>query len=581
MATYKGIGYDNTSGKNRTGLATDTVDFNSNLKSPTLEVTGDASIGGDLNVSGDIVSAGAVNLVVQDPVIDLGVGNTSATALAGGFTFSLNRASSFTAETITASTNSGASISGAPELTASSASSFASGDILVLTGSDNNNGIFVVNSIVSGTRIVLKGQGGTSISGNVPFAQTQVETETGQTATAYKVDIKVLVVADGTNFPQTSGSAFAKGTLIEKFQANAVESNFNGNGAYTEVGASTSLQGAYDTGNTVTTASGNDIALTLANGNFVINGSGAVDIGFTSDDVGGFKVGTNAVDIISTGAVSIDGVGASNFTTNGDLTLSTTTSGGIIVNSVSTLDIFSDDVTTIQMDANDASPIDLTIQANNSNAGGEANIKIDADDAVKLQINGADKVSVANTTTIFNNTIQADTTAGLKFGGSGIQVVGVLDEDNMVTNSDTQLATQQSIKAYVDSQGISDFTGIATMVADETIAKGNIVAIKITGSNQGRAQLAQATTASSRNKIIGVAVSAGNAGDTISVAQSGVLGGFSGLTIGSTIYVNPASANGSTVNSAPNTTGQTVFQIGFAKSASELIIAPQFIMEIG
>ena len=35
---------------------------------------------------------------------------------------------------------------------------------------------------------------------------------------------------------------------------------------------------------------------------------------------------------------------------------------------------------------------------------------------------------------------------------SGATVTGILDEDNMSTNSATQLATQQSIKAYVDSQ---------------------------------------------------------------------------------------------------------------------------------
>ena len=35
---------------------------------------------------------------------------------------------------------------------------------------------------------------------------------------------------------------------------------------------------------------------------------------------------------------------------------------------------------------------------------------------------------------------------------TGATVTGILDEDNMSTNSATQLATQQSIKAYVDSQ---------------------------------------------------------------------------------------------------------------------------------
>ena len=41
---------------------------------------------------------------------------------------------------------------------------------------------------------------------------------------------------------------------------------------------------------------------------------------------------------------------------------------------------------------------------------------------------------------------------GTRFGGSGARVTTVLDEDAMGSNSATALATQQSIKAYVDSQ---------------------------------------------------------------------------------------------------------------------------------
>lgn len=41
---------------------------------------------------------------------------------------------------------------------------------------------------------------------------------------------------------------------------------------------------------------------------------------------------------------------------------------------------------------------------------------------------------------------------GLRLGGANSRVEKILDEDNMASNSDTALATQQSIKAYVDSQ---------------------------------------------------------------------------------------------------------------------------------
>lgn len=41
----------------------------------------------------------------------------------------------------------------------------------------------------------------------------------------------------------------------------------------------------------------------------------------------------------------------------------------------------------------------------------------------------------------------------LSFGAGGASVTGVLDEDDMASNSATKLATQQSIKAYVDANG--------------------------------------------------------------------------------------------------------------------------------
>lgn len=49
------------------------------------------------------------------------------------------------------------------------------------------------------------------------------------------------------------------------------------------------------------------------------------------------------------------------------------------------------------------------------------------------------------------------TTAGLLSLTSGVGVSSILDEDDMASDSDTALATQQSIKAYVDNATFSDF----------------------------------------------------------------------------------------------------------------------------
>ena len=61
---------------------------------------------------------------------------------------------------------------------------------------------------------------------------------------------------------------------------------------------------------------------------------------------------------------------------------------------------------------------------------------------------------------------------GRTTAGSGDpEEVSILDEDAMTSNSDTALATQQSIKAYVDSQvGVSKFTSTEqTLTATSTI----------------------------------------------------------------------------------------------------------------
>ena len=64
----------------------------------------------------------------------------------------------------------------------------------------------------------------------------------------------------------------------------------------------------------------------------------------------------------------------------------------------------------------------------------------------------ADSGSGTITVTVDASTIGDFTASGLQLGGSGARVTTVLDEDAMGTNSATALATQQSIKAYVDAQ---------------------------------------------------------------------------------------------------------------------------------
>ncbi len=51
------------------------------------------------------------------------------------------------------------------------------------------------------------------------------------------------------------------------------------------------------------------------------------------------------------------------------------------------------------------------------------------------------------------------TDSGIQMGGSGARVTTILDEDNLATDSATALATQQSIKAYIDATGSGTMSG--------------------------------------------------------------------------------------------------------------------------
>ena len=75
-----------------------------------------------------------------------------------------------------------------------------------------------------------------------------------------------------------------------------------------------------------------------------------------------------------------------------------------------------------------------------------------SDDSTQITI--AENIQTTGTLNVAGaTTITGATTLSTSLAlASGATVTGILDEDNMATNSATQLATQQSIKAYVDAQ---------------------------------------------------------------------------------------------------------------------------------
>ena len=106
---------------------------------------------------------------------------------------------------------------------------------------------------------------------------------------------------------------------------------------------------------------------------------------------------------------------------------------------------------------------------------------------------------------------------------TGATVTTILDEDNMASDSATALATQQSIKAYVDG---NSYTGSFTIVtANTTIAAGDLIvansasALTITLPASPTA----GDTVTIRNSGTGTVTIGRNGSNILSVAEDGTL----------------------------------------------------------
>ena len=102
-----------------------------------------------------------------------------------------------------------------------------------------------------------------------------------------------------------------------------------------------------------------------------------------------------------------------------------------------------------------------------------------------LRINGttldssdSTKVTIAEAVDITGALLAA---TSINIAGDGATVTGIKDEDNMASNSNTKLATQQSIKAYVDNEisGISS-TAITQNNTNVTVADSGDGSVTVT-----------------------------------------------------------------------------------------------------
>jgi len=219
--------------------------------------------------------------------------------------------------------------------------------------------------------------------------------------------------------------------------------------------------------------------------NFDITGTGDINITGAVTASGGVTLsGTTDVDTITTDGLTITDNNVSANRTNDDLILSASGTGDIVING--DMKFYDDDK--LKMGDND----DLQIYHHNNGTGIIQNAG-----AGQLQLR-ANTIRLLNSATdedfaffrddgavelYYNNAKTFETTAtGVKVTGnltlgSTTAVSSVFDEDNLASDSATALATQQSIKAYVDGRFTQTTTTVNTLATDGlTLSDNNVSA---------------------------------------------------------------------------------------------------------
>ena len=385
-----------------------------------------------LTLGDDASSEISLNL---DDVLNVKGGNSITSSVSGdSLTFSLN-------DTITVNQI------GALDSTAVSITSPLQATSIQTSGNVDVNGLATIGSVqISGN--VITSTDSTQLNfGQMQLTDVADPTQASDVATKSYVDSQTssIVTTIGISDSASNSSTLTLGVNDLEFRSGdsitpavagtGVTFNLNDNITVNQIGAKDS------TAVSITSATQIDGTLQVS-GASTLNGDITIASGSITSASG--SISFDNENLTTTGNITGADIQATgNLQVDGNLTVSGTTT------SVNSTNITVSDPMLILSETNSGgADVDSGIMIERGSAGNNAAFYWnEGDDRFKAVLTTSD----GTTTSVTDSSYATVNLGGLVFGAESVVITSILDEDTMSSNSDTALATQQSIKAYVDS----------------------------------------------------------------------------------------------------------------------------------
>tara|TARA_B100000902_G_scaffold34893_1_gene41894 strand:- start:5937 stop:9167 length:3231 start_codon:yes stop_codon:yes gene_type:complete len=590
------------SGSNDTFTTGGTLNFAGTSNEIETTVSNDAITIGLVNAptvsgtmtAGAFTTAGAITdgaMTIDNGSLTGGVAGTFSGAVTGGsitdgtatmtggaltgLTGALTTAGTVTGATLTdgtASINSGA-ITGATNITASGTVQYGSlsdGTITITAFVDEDN-----MASDSATLVPTQQSVKAYVDAQLTASDLDFQGDSGG-ALSIDLDSETLDIAGGTGLT-TVGSG---NTLTVNLDDTAVTAASYGSATAIPV-LTVDAQGRITAASTASIST----SFTLSDGSNTqtVAGGDTLTIAGTANEI---EVTVGATDTATIGLPStvsgLTGVSATTVTgttvTDGTATLTSGALSGVTSIAAASL-VLSGDLTvngtTVTNSATNTTIEDQLIELGTGRTGsasGDAGIVIERGDDNNVFIGwdeSADQVQIATTTgtgastgdlTLTDANLKAGVITFASLSDGAITVTAFVDEDNMASDSATLVPTQQSVKAYVDSQVVAQDDGIvrAAITADSSASTFTIGAIpSVSGRNYfANKAVLKVTTAFAGGSVDGFKITDNESSETtyITAAQADptVTGtyvldlGMEALTSGTTLQLDAVQSDGST-----------------------------------